>query len=74
MTEVRYFAAAAEAAGRQGESLAASTIEELRALMVDRHGEQLERVLTSCSLLVDGVAAEPSTEVGEATVVDVLPP
>ena len=74
MTEVRYFAAAAEAAGRQGESLAASTIEELRALMVDRHGERLERVLTSCSLLVDGVAAEPSTEVGEATVVDVLPP
>ncbi|WP_147916024.1 MoaD/ThiS family protein [Ruania zhangjianzhongii] len=74
MTEVRYFAAAAEAAGRQGESLAAGTIGELRALMVDRHGEQLERVLTTCSLLVDGVAAEPDTTLGATDVVDVLPP
>lgn len=74
MAEVRYFAAAAEAAGRQGESLAAGTIRELRALMVDRHGEQLERVLTTCSLLVDGVAAEPDTLLGDTDVVDVLPP
>lgn len=74
MTEVRYFAAAAEAAGRQGESLAAGTIGELHALMVDRHGEQLERVLTTCSLLVDGVAADPDTALGDDDVVDVLPP
>ena len=74
MTEVRYFAAAAEAAGRQGESLAASNIGELRALMVDRHGEALERVLTKCSLLVDGVAASPDTALGDDAVVDVLPP
>lgn len=74
MTEVRYFAAAAEAAGRQGESLAASNIAELRALMVDRHGEALERVLTKCSLLVDGVAAGPDTALGDDAVVDVLPP
>ena len=74
MTEVRYFAAAAEAAGRQGESLAAGNIAELRALMVDRHGESLERVLTKCSLLVDGVAAHPDTALGDDAVVDVLPP
>lgn len=74
MTEVRYFAAAAEAAGRQGESLAASTVAELRALMVERHGEQLERVLTTCSMLVDGVAAEPETTLSATDVVDVLPP
>lgn len=74
MTEVRYFAAAAEAAGRQGESLAASTIDELKALMIDRHGEALERVLTRCSLLVDGVATDPHTALGDDAVVDVLPP
>ncbi|QOR71473.1 MoaD/ThiS family protein [Ruania alkalisoli] len=74
MTEVRYFAAAAEAAGRHGESLAANTIGELRALMVERHGEQLERVLTRCSLLVDGVVAEDATTLEETDVVDVLPP
>lgn len=74
MTEVRYFAAAAEAAGRQGESLAASTVAELRALMVERHGEQLERVLTTCSMLVDGVAADPETTLSATDVVDVLPP
>ncbi|WP_159621229.1 MoaD/ThiS family protein [Ruania rhizosphaerae] len=74
MTEVRYFAAAAEAAGRHGESLAANTIGELRALMVERHGEPLERVLTRCSLLVDGVVAENDTALEETDVVDVLPP
>ncbi|UFU03557.1 MoaD/ThiS family protein [Ruania suaedae] len=74
MTEVRYFAAAAEAAGRHGESLAANTVGELRELMVERHGEPLERVLTRCSLLVDGVVAEDGTTLEETDVVDVLPP
>src|SRR5699024_11215031 len=65
---------AAEAAGRQGEALAASNIGELRALMVDRHGEALERVLTKCSLPVDGVAASPHPALGDDAVVDVPPP
>lgn len=74
MTEIRYFAAAAEAAGRKGESLAADSIGELRQLMVDRHGEPLERVLTRCSLMVNGVRGEDHTALAETDVVDVLPP
>ncbi|MBZ2199192.1 MoaD/ThiS family protein [Occultella gossypii] len=74
MTQVRYFAAAAEAAGRHGESLAASTVGELRALMITRHGETLEGVLSRCSLLVDGVASPDDVFLDDDTVVDVLPP
>ncbi|SEE93157.1 MoaD/ThiS family protein [Ruania alba] len=74
MTEVRYFAAAAEAAGRHGESLAANSVGELRSLMIERHGEGLERVLTRCSLLVDGVVTDDATSLEENDVVDVLPP
>ncbi|CAM3643880.1 MoaD/ThiS family protein [Occultella aeris] len=74
MTQVRYFAAAAEAAGRHGESLAAATVGELRELMVARHGETLERVLSRCSLLVDGVASPDDVFLDDDTVVDVLPP
>lgn len=74
MSEVRYFAAAAEAAGSNGESLAATTVGELRELMVERHGEELDRVLTRCSLLVNGVRGEADTVLAETDVVDVLPP
>lgn len=73
MAEVRYFAAAAEAAGVDQESLDAATVGELRALLVSRYGEAMSRVLASGSFLVDGVVSrDDSRAIGSR--VDVLPP
>lgn len=73
MAEVRYFAAAAEAAGRVGESLDAGSVGELEALLVERYGDAMARVLRSGSFLVDGVVSrDPSRALGAR--VDVLPP
>ena len=74
MAAVRYFAAAAEAAGREAEVLDAVTVGELRDAMVARHGAGLERVLRRCALLVGGVRAAEHTRVEADDVVDVLPP
>lgn len=78
MATVRYFAAAAEAAGRQTEVIApgrATTVRELRAAMVREHGPELGRVLGRCSVLVSGVrAGRDDVVVGPDDVVDVLPP
>ena len=73
MAEVRYFAAAAEAAGVEEESLDASTVGELKALLTDRYGEPMTKVLASGSFLVDGVASrDDATAIGSR--IDVLPP
>ena len=73
MTSVRYFAAAADAAGGPGEDLDVATVGELRALLVDRYGAPMERVLRSSTFLVDGVSTrDDARELG--ALVDVLPP
>lgn len=73
VVEVRYFASAAEAAGCEEESLMASTVGELRALLVERYGEPMSRVLAAGSFLVDGVVSrDDSRALGLR--VDVLPP
>jgi molybdopterin synthase sulfur carrier subunit len=71
---IRYFAAAAEAAGREEESLPAmATVGELRALLVRTYGDAMARVLASGSFLVDGVVSrDDSRTLGLR--VDVLPP
>jgi molybdopterin synthase sulfur carrier subunit len=71
---VRYFAAAADAAGRQEETLpAAETVGALRASLVERYGDAMARVLASGSFLVDGVVSrDDSRSIGAR--VDVLPP
>lgn len=70
---MRYFAAAAEAAGRDAESLEATSVGELRTLLEERYGEPMSRVLRSGSFLVDGVVSrDPSRALGAR--VDVLPP
>lgn len=75
MTQVRYFAAAAAAAGTEGESFPASTLGELCALMRDRHGDGFSRVLVRCSTLVNGTRTDdPTATLAEADRVDVLPP
>ena len=74
---VRYFAAAAEAAGIEEETLAASdagaTVGTLRTLLVDRYGSAMARVLANGSFLVDGVVQRDGAAPLGARV-DVLPP
>ncbi len=73
MAEVRYFAAAAEAAGRESEHLDATRVGALKAQLVERYGEPMARVLRAGSFLVDGVVSrDDATPIGAA--VDVLPP
>ncbi|KGM14063.1 MoaD/ThiS family protein [Cellulomonas bogoriensis] len=75
MITVRYFAAAAEAAGTDSEPLEAASVAEARRAAVSRHGDQLEDVWARCSVLVDGVrSADPHAPVPSGATVDVLPP
>jgi len=76
---VRYFAAAAEAAGRDQERLtvdgpgALPTVGALRAELLRRYGEPMAKVLRSGSFLVDGkVSRDDDRTLG--TTVDILPP
>ena len=76
---VRYFAAAAEAAGRDQELLtsdgprALSTVGALRAELLERYGAPMAKVLASGSFLVDGtVSRDDARPLGET--VDILPP
>jgi len=74
---VRYFAAAAEAAGVEEETLptteAGSTLGELRDLLVGRYGPAMARVVANGSFLVDGVVRRDAAAPIGANV-DVLPP
>ena len=58
MITVRYFAAAAEAAGVDSEQLPAGSAAQVRAAMVGAHGAALDRVLGRCSLLADGTRVD----------------
>jgi molybdopterin converting factor small subunit len=71
---VRYFAAAAEAAGREEEQLpAVATVGELKLELLSRYGDAMARVLASGSFLVDGVVSRDDMRRLGARV-DVLPP
>jgi molybdopterin converting factor small subunit len=71
---VRYFAAAAEAAGRDEEVLEVEpTAGALRALLAQRYGAPMRRVLDVGSLLVDGVVTRDAQRPVRRSV-DVLPP
>ncbi len=71
---VRYFAAAAEAAGREEEQVTVeATAGALRIWLSDHYGAPMQRVLDAGSLLVDGtVTRDPARPLRAA--VDVLPP
>ena len=74
MVEVRFFAAAAEASGVEEESLpAVSTVGEVKAVLLERYGDAMARVLASGSFLVDGVVSRDDARPLGARV-DVLPP
>jgi sulfur-carrier protein len=71
---VRYFAAAADAAGRGDETLAVdgATVGDLHDLLLARYGEPMQRVLRTGSILVDGVVSRDRQRMlGDAA--DVLP-
>lgn len=73
VAEVRFFAAAAEAAGLEETMLDAATVGGLKALLIEAYGEPMKRVLASGSFLVDGVVSrDDSLPIGAR--VDVLPP
>lgn len=73
MAEIRYFAAAADAAGLEEESLEAATVGELKALLAERYGVPMRKVLAAGSFLVNGVVSrDDATPIGAR--VDVLPP
>jgi sulfur-carrier protein len=71
---VRYFAAAAEAAGRDEERVTVeATAGALRSWLADRYGPPMARILEVGSLLVDGtVTRDPARRLVAS--VDVLPP
>ncbi len=77
---VRYFAAAAEAAGREEELLDVAaaaggtpTLAELKTTLEERYGADMKRVLASGSFLVDEVVRrDPQFPLSAR--VDVLPP
>ena len=70
---MRYFAAAAEAAGRDAEVVEAATVGELRAELEARYGDAMVRVLRNGSFLVDGIVSrDPARALGAR--IDVLPP
>jgi molybdopterin converting factor small subunit len=75
---IRYFAGAKAAAGVGDEQLSLppeSTVDDVLTLVRDRHGDQLARVLTASSLLLDGIAVRDTRiPVGGGVELDVLPP
>lgn len=79
VVEMRYFAAAADAAGADSEEVTVgrgATIDDLRTTVGELHGAEMARVLGLCSFLLDGQVAEPDTTLPstERIRVDVLPP
>ena len=75
---VRYFAAAKAAAGTPEETVelaAGATVADAVGALRAGHGAELDRVLDRCSFLLDEVAVrDRGTVIGDAAVLDVLPP
>lgn len=75
MPTVRYFAAAAEAAGTDHEVVDGSDVAEVLAAAGSAHGPKLSHVLGHSSLLLDGrYVADHATQLASGDVLDVLPP
>lgn len=74
--QVRYFAAAADAAQCEEETLGLdedATLGDLKKLLIERYGDLMRRVVESGSFLMDGTVRKSDAHpVGDR--VDVLPP
>jgi sulfur-carrier protein len=75
MLTIRYYAAARAAAGVAEETMPGDTLDALRATLVRAHGDQLAKVLSVASFLVNGVAwRDHDAPLPPDGTVDVLPP
>ncbi|WP_366942445.1 MoaD/ThiS family protein [uncultured Serinicoccus sp.] len=72
---MRYFAAAAEAAGTQSEQVPAEDLGSLLDQLAELHGAGLGRVLSRSTVLIEGrYVSDRSLRLGQDAVLDVLPP
>jgi molybdopterin converting factor small subunit len=74
---IRYWASAKAAAGTASEQYDVRTLAELVSAAAGRHGPALERVLSTCSFLVDEVRAgtdDPGATLRDGACVEALPP
>lgn len=75
MATIRYFAAAADAAGTASEAKDADTLGALFAALKDGRDERFADVLGRCTVLVNGqLATAPDMALDADALVDVLPP
>ena len=76
MVEVRYFAAIADAVGKNTESLdlpAGATVADLRATLAATYGSDIDGLVGVCAFLIgDELTRDPTTMLRDR--VDVLPP
>ncbi|WP_341956269.1 MoaD/ThiS family protein [Microbacterium sp. LWH13-1.2] len=70
---VRYFAAAAEAAGTDSEERGERSLAQLRAGVIADH-PALADILPRCAVMVDGVRSDDDRSLEGAQLIDVLPP
>ncbi|WP_311244056.1 MoaD/ThiS family protein [Microbacterium sp. WCS2018Hpa-23] len=70
---VRYFAAAAEAAGTDSEERGERSLAQLRAGLIADH-PALADILPRCAVMVDGVRSDDDRSLEGAQLIDVLPP
>ncbi|CCF64840.1 MoaD/ThiS family protein [Nocardia cyriacigeorgica] len=76
MVEVRYFAAIADAVGKDTETLdlpAGATVGDLRTALARTYGPDLDKMLDVCAYLVDDELTRDAA-VALSARVDVLPP
>lgn len=73
MPQVRYFAAAEEAAGTDAENRDETSLGELRDGILREH-PALSGILDRCAVLVDGVRHEDDAALTAESSVDILPP
>lgn len=73
MARVRYFAAAAEFAGRDQEVRDEHDLAALRAAWAVEY-PGLGRILPRCAVLVDGRRTDGDAPLSDDTLIDVLPP
>ena len=78
MSQLRYWAAAKEAAGVASEQVAATFLDQALALVRARHDERFTTVLGRCSFVVDGDPVggrdHGSIVLADDSLIDVLPP
>jgi molybdopterin converting factor small subunit len=76
LVTVLFFASAREAAGTASAPFASAgrTVAQLAGMLVATYGPDLERVLSTCAIWVNGAAAAPSYVLCAGDEVAVLPP